>query len=197
MPLIITLGMSGVYFGLALVISGGQFMGFNGAFDLIGRTRIAGIFPATLIFLFVVVILMYVLLNHTRFGRRVVAIGGNVENAYLSGIRVTRYKTLVYTIGGLLAGVASIVLVSRLDSIVATVGTGYELSALTAAVIGGVTFEGGRGSVGGAFIGVILMGVISNAMTVLSVNSYLQTAITGAIIVVAVVLSNLGKMRRT
>lgn len=197
MPLIITLGMSGVYFGLALVISGGQFMGFNGAFDLIGRTRIAGIFPATLIFLFVVVILMYVLLNHTRFGRRVVAIGGDEENAYLSGIRVTRYKTLVYTIGGLLAGVASIVLVSRLDSIVATVGTGYELSALTAAVIGGVTFEGGRGSVGGAFIGVILMGVISNAMTVLSVNSYLQTAITGAIIVVAVVLSNLGKMRRT
>ncbi len=197
MPLIITLGMSGVYFGLALVISGGQFMGFNGAFDLIGRTRIAGIFPATLIFLFVVVILMYVLLNHTRFGRRVVAIGGNEENAYLSGIRVTRYKTLVYTIGGLLAGVASIVLVSRLDSIVATVGTGYELSALTAAVIGGVTFEGGRGSVGGAFIGVILMGVISNAMTVLSVNSYLQTAITGAIIVVPVVLSNRGKMRRT
>ncbi len=197
MPLIITLGMSGVYFGLALVISGGQFMGFNGAFDLIGRTRIAGIFPATLIFLFVVVILMYVLLNHTRFGRRVVAIGGNEENAYLSGIRVTRYKTLVYTIGGLLAGVASIVLVSRLDSIMATVGTGYELSALTAAVIGGVTFEGGRGSVGGAFIGVILMGVISNAMTVLSVNSYLPTAITGAIIVVAVVLSNVGKMRRT
>lgn len=196
MPLIITLGMSGVYFGLALVISGGQFMGFSGAFDLIGRTRIAGIFPATLIFLFVVVALMYVLLNHTRFGRRVVAIGGNEENAYLSGIRVVRYKVLVYTIGGLLAGVASIVLVSRLDSIVATVGTGYELSALTAAVIGGVTFEGGRGTVGGAFIGVILMGVISNAMTVLSVNSYLQTAITGAIIVVAVVLSNLGKMRR-
>lgn len=196
MPLIITLGMSGVYFGIALVISGGEFMGFDGAFDIIGRTRIAGIFPATLIFLFVVVALVFVLLNHTRFGRRVVAIGGNEENAYLSGIRVLRYKTVVYTIGGTLAGIASIVLVSRLDSIVATVGTGYELSALTAAVIGGVTFEGGRGTVGGAFIGVILMGVISNAMTVMSVNSYLQTAITGGIIVVAVVLSNVGKMRR-
>ncbi|TRY17661.1 ABC transporter permease [Tessaracoccus rhinocerotis] len=197
MPLIITLGMSGVYFGIALVISGGQFMGFDGAFDFIGRTRIAGVFPATLIFLFVVVALMYVLLNHTRFGRRVVAIGGNEDNAYLSGIRVNRYKTVVYMIGGALAGVASIVLVSRLDSIVATVGTGYELSALTAAVIGGVTFEGGRGTVGGAFIGVILMGVISNAMTVLSVNSYVQTAVTGGIIVVAVILSNVGKMRRT
>lgn len=197
MPLIITLGMSGVYFGLALVISGGQFMGFSGVFDVIGRTRIAGVFPATLIFLFVVVALMFVLLNYTRFGRRAVAIGGNEENAYLSGIRVVRYKVVVYMIGGLLAGIASIVLVSRLDSIVATAGTGYELSALTAAVIGGVTFEGGRGTVGGAFIGVILMGVIANAMTVLSISSYLQTAITGAIIVVAVILSNVSKMRRT
>lgn len=196
MPLIITLGMSGVYFGIALVISDGKFMGFGGAFDFIGRTRIAGVFPATLIFLFVVVALMFVLLNHTRFGRRVVAIGGNEENAYLSGIRVVRYKTVVYMIGGALAGVASIVLVSRLDSIVATVGTGYELSALTAAVIGGVTFEGGRGTVVGAFIGVILMGVVSNAMTVLAINSYLQTAITGGIIVVAVILSNVGKMKR-
>ncbi len=196
MPLIITLGMASVYFGIALIVSGGGFMNFSGAFDSIGRTRIAGIFPTTLIFLFVVVILSFLLLNYTRFGRRIVAIGGNEENAYLSGIRLNRYKTAVYTIGGLLAGIASIVLVSRLDSIVATAGTGYELSALTAAVIGGVTFEGGRGSIVGAFIGVILMGVIANAMTILSVDSYLQTAITGGIIVVAVILSNIGKMRR-
>lgn len=196
MPLIITLGMASVYFGVALIVSGGGFMNFSGAFDSIGRTRIAGIFPTTLVFLFVVVIACFLLLNYTRFGRRIVAIGGNEENAYLSGIRLNRYKTAVYTIGGLLAGIASIVLVSRLDSIVATAGTGYELSALTAAVIGGVTFEGGRGSIGGAFIGVILMGVIANAMTILSVDSYLQTAITGAIIVVAVILSNIGRMRR-
>lgn len=196
MPLIITLGMASVYFGIALIVSGGGFMNFSGAFDSIGRTRIAGIFPTTLIFLFVVVILSFLLLNYTRFGRRIVAIGGNEENAYLSGIRLNRYKTAVYAIGGLLAGIASIVLVSRLDSIVATAGTGYELSALTAAVIGGVTFEGGRGSIVGAFIGVMLMGVIANAMTILSVDSYLQTAITGGIIVVAVILSNIGKMRR-
>lgn len=197
MPLIITLGMSSVYFGIALIVSGGGFMNFSGIFDPIGRTRIAGIFPSTLIFLFVVVIFTFILLNYTRFGRRIVAIGGNEENAYLSGIRVNRYKITVYTIGGLLAGIASIVLVSRLDSIVATAGTGYELSALTAAVIGGVTFEGGRGTIGGAFIGVILMGVIANAMTILSVDSYLQTAITGGIIVVAVILSNVAKMRRS
>lgn len=197
MPLIITLGMSSVYFGIALMVSGGGFMNFDGAFDSIGRTRILGVLPTTLVFLFTIVILSFILLNYTRFGRRVVAIGGNEENAYLSGIRVNRYKTLVYTIGGLLAGIASIVLVSRLDSIVATAGTGYELAALTAAVIGGVTFEGGRGSILGAFIGVLLMGVIANAMTILSVNSYLQTAITGGIIVVAVILSNISKMRRS
>jgi ribose transport system permease protein len=196
MPLIITLGMGSLYFGIALMVSGGQFMNFSGAFNVIGRTRIAGVFPTTLIFLFVVVVLAYILLNYTRFGRRIVAIGGNEENAYLSGIRVNRYKTAVYTIGGLLSGIASIVLVSRLDSIVATAGTGYELAALTAAVIGGVTFEGGRGGIGGAFIGVILMGVIANVMTILSVNSYLQTAITGVLIVVAVTLSNVSKMRR-
>lgn len=196
MPLIITLGMASVYFGIALLVSGGGFMNFSGAFDPIGRTRIGGIMPTTLIFLFVVVILAFVLLNYTRFGRRIVAIGGNEENAYLSGIHVNRYKTVVYTIGGLFAGIASIVLVSRLDSIVATAGTGYELSALTAAVIGGVTFEGGRGSIFGAFIGVLLMGVIANAMTILSVDSYLQTAITGGIIVVAVILSNVSKIRR-
>jgi ribose transport system permease protein len=196
MPLIITLGMSSVYFGAALIVSGGQFMNFGGKFDAIGRTKFFNVFPVTLIFLFITAILAFVLLNYTKFGRRIVAIGGNEENAYLSGIKVIFYKVATYTIGGLICGVASIVLASRLDSIVATAGTGYELSALTAAVIGGITFEGGRGSIGGAFLGVIMIGLISNAMTILSINSYLQTAITGAIIVVAVVLSNMDKIRK-
>lgn len=196
MPLIISLGMASVYFGIALIISEGKFMNFGGTFDAIGRTRIAGVLPTTIIFFVVIVGVAYILLNYTRFGRRIVAIGGNEENAYLSGIRIFEHKMAVYTIGGFFAGIASIVLVARLDSVVATAGTGYELSALTAAVIGGVTFAGGRGTIGGAFIGVILMGVISNAMTILAVHSYLQTAITGAIIVVAVILSNLSTRKR-
>jgi ribose/xylose/arabinose/galactoside ABC-type transport system permease subunit len=196
MPLIITLGMSSVYFGIALMVSGGKFMNFQGKFEFIGRTKFFGVFPSTLIFLFVTVIVAFILLNYTKYGRRIVAIGGNEENAYLSGIPIDRYKIITYGISGLLAGVASIVLVSRLDSIVASAGTGYELAALMAAIIGGVTFEGGRGTVGGAFLGVIMTGLISNAMTILSVNSYLQTAVTGSIIVIAVVLSNMGKHRK-
>lgn len=196
MPLIITLAMGSVYFGIALIVSEGKFMNFQGKFEFISRTKMFGIFPITLLFLFVMVVLAFILLNYTKFGRRIVAIGGNEENAYLSGISVDFYKIIIYGISGFIAGVASIVLVSRLDSIVATAGTGYELSALTAAVIGGVTFDGGRGTIGGAFLGVIMIGLISNAMTILSINSYLQTAITGAIIVIAVILSNLHKVRK-
>lgn len=195
MPLIITLAMSSVYFGAALVISDGEFMNFKGKFAFIGRTKFLGVLPFTLVFLFSTVIIIFILLNYTKFGRRLVAIGGNEENAYLSGINIDRYKIIAYGIGGLVAGIASIVLVSRLDSIVATAGTGYELSALMAAIIGGVTFDGGKGTIGGAFLGVIMTGIIANAMTILSVSTYLQTAVTGAIIVIAVVLSNLNKIR--
>jgi ribose transport system permease protein len=196
MPLIITLGMSSLYFGMALIISEGQFMNFQGKFEFIGRAKFFGVFPVTLLFLFVTVLIAFILLNYTKFGRRIVAIGGNEENAYLSGIPVDRYKIMIYGISGMIAGLASIVLVARLDSITATAGTGYELTALMAAIIGGVTFEGGRGSIGGAFLGVIMTGLIANAMTILSVNSYLQTAITGAIIVIAVVLSNVNNIKR-
>ena len=195
LPLIITLGTSQIFFGASLMITGGRFMNFSGKFDFIGRTRILDIFPVMLIFLAVMVVLAFVLLNYTRFGRRIVAIGGNELNAYLSGINIDRYKIIIYAIGGLISSIASIVFVSRLDSITATAGSGYELRALTAAIIGGITFEGGRGSIGGAFIGVLLLGIINNAMNILSVWPYAQTAISGAIIVIAVILSNLDNMR--
>jgi len=195
LPLIITLGTSQIYFGASLMITGGRFMNFAGRFDFIGRTKLLNIFPVMLIFLISVVFLSFILLNRTKFGRRIVAIGGNELNAFLSGINIDKYKIIIYSIGGFISAVASIVFVSRLDSITATAGGGYELKALTAAIIGGVTFEGGRGSIGGAFIGVLLMGVIANSMNILSVWPYAQTAISGAIIVIAVILSNIDKIR--
>ncbi len=193
-PLIITLGTSNLFFGLSLIISQGKFLHFKGVFNIISDTKIFGLFPSVLLLLFLVVAITYLLLNYTKFGRRVVAIGGNEENAYLSGINVDVYKIAIYAFSGFISSIASIALVSRLDSIIATAGQGYELSALTAAIIGGVTFEGGRGSIEGAFLGVIMIGLVNNAMTVLSVNSYLQTAVTGVIIVIAVVVSNADKI---
>lgn len=195
-PLIISLGMSSVYFGISLVITGGKFMNFKRVFEWLRQTKIAGIIPFTLIFLIIMIAVTYVLLNRTKFGRRIVAIGGNEENAYLSGINVDFFKVITYTLSGFYCGVASIVHASRLDSIVSTAGQGYELSALTAAIIGGVTFEGGRGSVGGAFLGVIMIGLISNAMTVLNIHSYVQEIVKGVIIVIAVILSNINRLRK-
>ncbi|MCI8763836.1 MAG: ABC transporter permease [Lachnospiraceae bacterium] len=195
-PLIITLGTSQVFYGLALTISGGRIMSFGGAFNAIGKTRLFDVFPVMLFVLIFMVAVSYVLMNRTRFGRRIVAIGGNEKNAFLSGIHVIKYKVLIYGIAGFFCSVAAIIFSARIDSITANAGAGYETSALTAAIIGGVTFDGGKGTISGAFLGCVLMGVISNAMNILQVETYIQTIITGGIIVSAVVLSNINNMKK-
>lgn len=194
-PLIITLGTSQIYYGLALTISGGRIMSFKGAFNAIGKTKLFGVFPVMLFLLAAMVLVSYFLMNKTKFGRRVVALGGNEKNAFLSGINVTRYKIIVYSIAGFFCAVAAVVFSARIDSITANAGTGHETSALTAAIIGGVTFDGGKGTISGAFLGCVLMGVISNAMNILQVETYVQTIITGIIIVCAVVLSNINNIK--
>ena len=143
-----------------------------------------------------IVVLMYFLLNKTKFGRRIVAIGGNEKNAFLSGINVDLYKIITYGIGGLIVSLAALILGARLNSITATAGSGYETDALVAAIIGGVTFEGGRGTVFGAFLGCLLTGIISNALDILGVDAYVKVVISGAIIVAAVVLSNIDNLRK-
>lgn len=174
-PLIITLGTSQVFYGLALTISGGRIMSFDGAFNFIGKTKIGGIFPVMLFVLAIVIAVSYIIMNYTKFGRRLTCIGGNEKTAFLSGINVVRYKTIMYGIAGLYCAIAAIVFSSRIDSITANAGSGYETNALTAAIIGGVTFDGGKGTITGAFLGCILMGVISNAMNILKVETYVQT----------------------
>ncbi|WP_369017961.1 ABC transporter permease [Thermatribacter velox] len=194
-PLIVTLGMSYVYYGLALVISGGLFLSLRGHFTFLGRGRFLGI-PVSVMVLFVVVLVVHFMLRNTKFGRRLVVMGGNEQVAFLSGINVDRLKIASYTLSGVLIGLASLVLISRLGNILANAGEGYELRALASAIIGGVTFEGGRGSVLGAFLGVVLLGIVQNGLNILNVSSYFQTFTVGLIIVVAVVVSNLEKLRR-
>ena len=196
MPLIISLGMSGIYYGIALLISGGDYMSFKLAFEPLRALRLAGIVPINTIIFLCMVLVCYVLVNRSKYGRRIVAIGGNEQAAWLSGIKVDIYKITTYAISGLLCGIASILYASRLDSITAGSGAGYELNALTASIIGGVTFDGGKGSVLGAFLGVIFMGLVANAMNVLSIPSPFQTVISGAIVVVAVIISNIDHLRK-
>ncbi len=194
-PLVITLGTSKAFYGLALTASGGRIMNFGGAFDGL-KTKVFEVFSPMLLVLIVMIVLAYVMMNYTKFGRRVVALGGNEKNAFLSGIHVTRYKVIVYGISGLFCAVASMVFIARIDSITANAGMNYETNALAAAIIGGVTFDGGKGTISGAFLGCLLMGVISNAMNILGVDNNVQTIITGAIIVGAVVLSNINNIRK-
>ncbi|MDK2896513.1 MAG: ribose transport system permease protein [Candidatus Atribacteria bacterium] len=193
-PLIVTLGMSYVYYGMALVISGGLFLSLKGHFTFLGRGRVLGI-PVPMMVVIATVILIHVLLKYTRLGRRLVVMGGNEQMAFLSGINVDRLKIKVYTISGAIVSLASLVLVSRLGNVLADVGSGYELEALASAIIGGVTFEGGRGTMFGAFLGAILLGIVKNGLNILNVSSYFQTFTLGIIIVVAVVISNIEKIR--
>lgn len=194
-PLVITLGTSKAFYGLALTASGGRIMNFGGAFDGL-KTKYFEIFSPMLLVLLVMTLVAFVTINYTKFGRRVVALGGNEKNAFLSGINVTRYKVIVYGISGFFCAVASMVFIARIDSITANAGVNYETNALAAAIIGGITFDGGKGTIGGAFLGCLLMGVISNAMNILGVDNNIQTIVTGAIIVGAVVLSNINNIRK-
>lgn len=194
-PLIITLGMMYVFYGFALIVSGGRPLALGNRFQFLGRAHLGPI-PFPIIIYLAVFAFAYLLRRYTKYGRRLNAIGGNVHTAYLSGISVDAHLISIYALSGLIAGLAGLVLASRLGMIRADGGTGYELRALAATIIGGITFEGGRGSIVGAFFGVLLLGVMYNAMNIIGVSSYLQTIFLGAIIVIATVLSNVGKMKR-
>ena len=196
MPLIITLGTGQMFNGISLLIAGGSFLQFENKLNFLRTVKLFDFLPLMVIVMLAIVVLMYVLLNKTRFGRRIVAIGGNERNAYLSGIKVDLYKILTYGISGAIVSVAGLIFAARLNAITANAGAGYELDALVAAVIGGVTFDGWRGTVLGAFLGCLLTGIISNALDILGVDAYVKIVITGAIIVGAVVLSNIEKLRR-
>jgi ribose/xylose/arabinose/galactoside ABC-type transport system permease subunit len=194
-PLIITLGMSFFYNGLALVITDGGFLSLKGNLSWLGSGSPLGI-PVPVLVLFILMLLMHFTLKFTKYGRRLHLIGANEEMAYLSGIAVDQYKILNYTMAGFITGIATLVLVARLGNILAGSGNGYEFRALSAAIIGGVTFEGAIGDVPGVFLGAILLGVVSNAMNVLGVSAFYQTAVIGLIIVAAVTISNINKKNR-
>jgi len=193
-PIIITLGMLYVYHGLALNVAEGKFLSLGGKFELLGSSRL-WLIPVPVLIAVAVALLTWTLLIYVKYGRRLVAIGGNEDAAFLAGINIDFHKITAYTLNGLIAGLAALVLVSRLGSVISTVGADYALRALSAAVIGGVSFQGGKGTVGGAILGVILLGVVYNAMNILGISSYYQSIVLGAIVVAAVVFSNLGALR--
>lgn len=187
-PFIATLGMMSAARGLALIVSGGRpVTGFTKAFDFIGSGSVLGI-PILIFILALTFVISYILLHKTKFGIYVYAIGGNEVAAIVSGVKVIRNKTLAYTLAGSFCGIAAVALTSRILAGVPSVGGGYELSAITIAVIGGTSFSGGIGSVFGTIVGGGIVGVLTNGMTMLRIEPALQMMVKGAVIVGAILL---------
>lgn len=184
-PFIVTLGMMTVARGLALVVSGGKpVSNLSRSFLTIGGDVLG--FPIPILILFAVALVSWVFLANTRLGRYIYAVGGNETAARASGINVNAVKTFAYTVCGALAGLAGVVLASRITTGQPNAGLAYELDAIAAVVIGGTSLSGGVGGVGGTMLGALLMGVINNGLDLMEVSSYYQQIVKGLIIVGAV-----------
>jgi ribose transport system permease protein len=194
-PFIVTLGMLGIVRGLALIISNGlPVHRIPPAFSYLGEGTVLGV-PFVLWILVILGAAVHVILEHTRLGRYAFAIGSNHEAALYAGIPVAFHTTAVYTIGGMLTGFAGMIEASRLMTGQPTAGQGYELQAIAAVVIGGGSLRGGEGSVIGTLIGAFIMGLLSNGSDLLGISPYVQQAIIGAIIILAVAVDELRKRK--
>jgi ribose transport system permease protein len=195
-PFIATLGMLNVAKGLALVISGLKPIYFTNAPDFNGAAMGSAVgsvlpgfaVPNLVLVLFGAAILASLVLSNTILGRYTFALGSNEEAARLSGVDVDRWKIAVYTVGGLFAGLAGVMIAARLNSAQPALGQGYELDAIAAAVIGGTSLSGGEGSILGTVIGAFIISTLTNGLRILSVPQEWQIVVTGGIVILAVYL---------
>lgn len=186
--IIVTLATMEIPRGLALLSTGGYPQtGLPQTFSSLGRGSIAGLQIPTLVMLLVVAG-GFLLLRHHVAGRYFYAIGGNATAARFSGVPVARYQILAYTLSGLTAAIAGLVLGSRLMSGQPNAGIGYELDAIAAVVLGGASITGGSGSVAGTLIGALTLGVLNNGLNLMDVSPYLQKVLKGAILLAAIPL---------
>lgn len=187
-PFIATLATMTLFRGGTLIYTEGRpVRAVAEGFNILGGGYI-GPLPTPVIITAVVVVIAWFVLTHMTPGRRIFALGGNEEATILSGIKTNRYKIMVYSLSGLLAGLAGVILTSRLLSAQPTAGVGYELDAIAAVVIGGTSLTGGQGGVIGTLIGALIIGVIDNGLNLLNVSSFYQQAVKGLIILIAVLL---------
>jgi ribose transport system permease protein len=194
-PFIVTLGTLGIIRGLTLIITNGlPVHGVPQGFSFLGEGNLLGV-PFVLWVLVVCALATHVILEHTRLGRYAYAIGSNPDAAVYAGVPVGFDTTTLYALGGMLTGLAGMIEASRLMTGQPAAGNGYELQAIAAVVIGGGSLHGGEGSVVGTLIGAFIMGLLSNGSDLLGVSPYLQQAIIGAVIILAVTVDELRKRR--
>lgn len=179
--------------GLAYIMTGGNSVVWrNEQFTMIG-TGYVGVVPVPVIIMVAAIIFGVILTTKTRFGRYIYAVGGNIEASRWSGIAVTKVKILVYVIMGILTSIAGLIITARLGSGQPSAGTSFEMDCITAAVVGGTSMSGGRGKVIGTIVGVLLLTVLTNGMTLVGMNTYWQQVLKGVIIVVSVLVDSRSK----
>lgn len=184
---IITLACASVYYGLALLSSDGYDI-FITNFQWFGSYRFFDVVPIQTVLYVTLSIIMALVMRYTTFGRSIYAVGGNAEAAYVSGINVKLHKLLAYIICGMLCSISAMIILSKLSGANATMASGYDMDSITACVVGGISLIGGRGDIFGCFLGVLLMGVISNALNIMAVPVFYQEIISGCVLLMAVIL---------
>lgn len=196
-PFITTLGMQMFLKGAMLLAANGKsVLGLPEGFNNIGQGRLIGIqYPVFI--LIILVIVFEIVLRRSRILRTSYYVGGNENAARLSGIKVNRVKIAIYSLTGIMAGIAGIIITARFGSSSVTIGPGVELRVLAACIIGGASLNGGEGTVLGAFLGALFMQLLSTSLNLLNVNVYVQTLLTGAILIVAILLDQLNERRKS
>lgn len=185
---IATLATMTIFRGVTYVFTNGNpISGLGNSFMVIGNKKLAGL-PLPVIFMILVFIIAAYVITQTRFGRYVYAIGGNEDSARLSGISTSKIKNLVYMISGITAAISGIIVTSRIGSASPNSGTGFELDAIAAVVLGGTSLAGGEGQILGTIIGAVIIGVLNNALNLLNVSPFYQSIVKGAVILLAVLV---------
>lgn len=192
-PVIVTLGTMTAFRGLCYVFrQGGPMRGLpDESFFWFGNSTLFGVIPYSFILVIVVFIIMASVMKYTRFGLDVRAIGNNASAAGFSGINVRKYRLGLFTLNGFISGLAGLVILSRMQGIEAALGDGYEFDAITMCLLGGISINGGKGTLFGTFIGILVIGYLKSGMNIVHVSAYYQSAILGAIILLAVIIGNL------
>ena len=190
-PFIVTLATMNIARGLAKVYTGGSPVRVvTKTWQFIGAGYIGPV-PVPVIIMIVVIVITALMMNKTKLGRHIYAVGGNTQAARFSGIKVSRVKFIVHAYAGLMAGLAGIILASRMYSGQPTAGEGAEMDAIAAVVVGGTSMAGGSGKIGGTIIGALIIGVLNNGLNLMNVNSFWQDVVKGVVILLAVLIDYL------
>jgi ribose/xylose/arabinose/galactoside ABC-type transport system permease subunit len=187
-PIITTLGTMQIFRGVAWLIKDATVMVKEPIFIRLGRGRLFGVVPYVGIIAIIILLITYYILKYTAFGRKVYMVGGNEQASYLSGINSNKVKFLAFVISGLTAGIAGFLLACQVGAALPQSGSGTEMATISAVILGGISLAGGKGTIAGTILGVLILQVINNGLTLLSVNAYFQMVVSGSVLLLAVMI---------